>query len=76
MDVADGVSVNVPVVDVFSFFMDLVFQGKIETKFLHPLPMKYFHLGFILLMLEVFDHVRKPHRKPVITGIYHKKEKK
>lgn len=56
--------------------MDLVFQGKVEMKMLHLLPMKHFQLGFILLVLEVFDHVRKPHRKPVITEIYHKKDKK
>lgn len=73
--VADGVFVSVLVVDVFSLFMDLVLQREVEMKLLHLLPVKHFHLGFILLVLEVFDHVRKPHRKPVKTEIYHKKDK-
>ncbi len=61
--VADGVFVCVLVIDVFSLFMDLVLQREVEMKLLHLLPVKHFQLGFILLVLEVFDHVRETTQK-------------
>lgn len=42
---------NILVVDVFSFFVNLVFQGEVEMKLLHLFSVKHFQLGFILLVL-------------------------
>lgn len=59
---------DVLVIDVLSLFMDLVLQGEVESEVFHLLPVEKLHLRLILLILQVLDHVRKPHRQSVVTA--------
>ena len=56
------------VVDVLSLPVDLVFQGEVEVELLHPLSVEHLDLGLVLLALQVLDHVREPHRQPVVAA--------
>jgi hypothetical protein len=53
--------------DIFSLFVDLVDQGEVEVESLHSFSMEEFHLGLVLLILHVLDHVREPHRQSVVA---------
>ena len=56
------------VVEVVSLAMHLVLQGEVESDVLHLLLGEGFCAGFILLLLDVLDHVWEPHRQPVVAA--------
>lgn len=49
------------VVEVVSLAMHLVFQGEVKRDVLHSLLSEGLRARFIFLLLDVLDHVRKPH---------------
>lgn len=53
--------------DVLSLAVDLVDQGEVEVEALDPFSVEHFDLGLVLLILHVFDHVRKPHSQPMVA---------
>lgn len=46
----------------------LVFQGEVEGDVLHPLPGEGLGARLVLLLLDVLDHVREPHRQAVVAA--------
>lgn len=48
--------------------MHLVLQGEVESDVLHPLIGEGLCAGFIFLLLDVFDHIREPHRQAVVAA--------
>lgn len=48
--------------------MDLVFQCEVEGEVLHTFLIEDFDSGFILLILEISDHVREPDGKAIVTA--------
>lgn len=53
---------DLPVMDVFSFFVDLVDQREVEVESFHSFSVEELDLGLIFFVLHVLDHVREPHR--------------
>lgn len=53
--------------DVLSLAVDLVDQREVEVEAFDSFPVEYPHLGLVLLVLHVFDHVWEPHSQPVVT---------
>lgn len=47
--------------------MDLVLQGEVEGHVLHFLLDEDPSAWVVLLLLEVFDHVREPHGQTVVA---------
>lgn len=62
-----GVNKTILVMDVLSLAVDLIDQREIEVKAFHTFSMKHFHLGLVLFILHVFDHVREPHSQTVVA---------
>lgn len=56
--------------DVLSLAVDLVDQREVEVEMFDPFPVEHFHFGLILLILHVFDHIRKPHSQPVVADTH------
>lgn len=56
------------VVEVVSLAMHLVLQGEVESDVLHPLIGEGLCVGFIFLLLDIFDHIREPHRQAVVAA--------
>lgn len=56
------------VIEVVSLAMHLVLQGEVESDVLHPLIGEGLCAGFIFLLLDVFDHIREPHRQAVVAA--------
>lgn len=48
--------------------MHLVLQGEVEGDVLHPLLGEGLGAGLVLLLLDVLDHVREPHRQAVVAA--------
>lgn len=55
------------VVDVLSLTVDLIDQREVEVETFNPFSVEHSHLGLVLLILHVFDHIREPHSQPVVT---------
>lgn len=55
------------VIDVFSLSVDLILQGEVEVEAFNSLSMEHLDFGLILLLLQVFDHVREPHTQSIVT---------
>lgn len=53
--------------DVLSLAVDLIDQREVEVEVFDPFSVEHSHLGLVLLILHVFDHVREPHSQPVVT---------
>lgn len=47
--------------------MDLVLQSEVEGQVLHFLLNEDFSAWVVLLLLEVFDHVREPHGQAIVA---------
>lgn len=47
--------------------MHLVLQGEVEGDVLHPLLGEGLGARLVLLLLDVLDHVREPHRQAVVA---------
>lgn len=47
--------------------MDLVLQGEVEGHVLHFLLDEDLSARVVLLLLQVFDHVREPHSQAVVA---------
>lgn len=54
-------------VEVLSLTMDLVLQGEVEGHVLHFLLDEDLSARVVLLLLQVFDHVREPHGQAVVA---------
>lgn len=48
--------------------MDLVFHCEVEGEVIYTFPLEDFQSGFILLILEISDHVREPDSKAIVTA--------
>lgn len=48
--------------------MHLVLQGEVEGDVLHPLLGEGLGARLVLLLLDVLDHVREPHRQAVVAA--------
>lgn len=55
-----------PVIQKHSISVDLVLQGEVEGEVFDAFVVVDFDSGGVLIGLEVFDDVRKPHREPVV----------
>lgn len=55
------------VIDVFSLSVDLILQGEVEVEAFYSLSVEHLDFGLILLLLQVFDHVREPHTQSIVT---------
>lgn len=55
------------VVEVLSVAVHLVLQGEVEGDVLHLLLDEDLGARGVLLLLEILDHVREPHRQPIVT---------
>lgn len=56
------------IIEVVSLAMHLVFQGEVKRDMLHSLLTESLSARFIFLLLDVFDHVREPHRQSVVAA--------
>lgn len=56
------------VVEVVALAVHLVFQGEVEGDVLHPLLGEGLGARLVLLLLDVLDHVREPHRQAVVAA--------
>lgn len=59
----------VPVLDILTLFVNLVFQRKVEVKGFDLLIVKHQGFKLVLFILQMFYLVRKPHRKAVIATV-------
>lgn len=46
----------------------LVFQGEVEGDVLYPLLGEGLGARLVLLLLDVLDHVREPHRQAIVAA--------
>lgn len=53
--------------NVLSLTVDLIDQREVEVEAFDSFPVEYSHLGLVLLVLHVFDHVWEPHSEAVVT---------
>lgn len=53
--------------DVLSLTVDLIDKRKVEVKAFDPFSVEHSHLGLVLLILHVFDHIWEPHSQSMVT---------
>lgn len=53
--------------DVLSLAVDLIGQREVEMETFHPFSVEHSHLGLVLLVLHVFDHIREPNSQTMVT---------
>ena len=56
--------------DVLSLAVDLVDQREVEVETFDSLSVEDLHLGLVLLVLHVFDHIREPDAQPVVADTH------
>lgn len=53
--------------NVLSLAVDLIDQREVEVEAFDSFPVEHSHLGLVLLVLHVFDHVWEPHSQSVVA---------